>query len=85
MITKLYSVRDTTANYFGPVLQSRNDELAQRMYLHALSENPNINPNEMGLFCIGEFDDENGNIIAYEPRYISIAVRFHADDLTEVK
>ena len=86
MIFKLYTVLDVPARFYGPVLQARSDELAQRMFLHALAENASVSPDSMQLFCIGEFDDESGEVLSFGlPRHVTVVVPFAADDLTGVK
>ena len=58
---KIYTVRDSVAEYFMPLFTAKNDREAQRMFISGMGDN---NPHKADyiLFRVGNFDDENGTI-----------------------
>lgn len=59
MKVKYYSIKDVKANEFGDLMFARNDEVAKRLFGQILSKNPYL-AYDLQLYCIGEFDNENG-------------------------
>lgn len=59
MIYNLYSVQDTLIGFNAPFIMA-NDEIAVREYRTFLGKN--AHPEDMRLYKIGLFNDENGTI-----------------------
>ena len=68
--TKLYTLLDTEAGLTGPIMQHRREAPAIRDF-HAILDmketNPGRYPEQFTLVCIGEMDDETGQLSAYTP------------------
>lgn len=63
MKMKVYSVYDQTAQVWSQPFFQMNDQTAQRAISNAANSpghNYNMNPEDYSLYCIGEFDDNNG-------------------------
>lgn len=84
MISKIYSVRDVVADTFGPVLIARNHEVAKRQYLHAISD-AKLSAADYVLYCLGQYNDETGDIEPCKPFEVKVAISAKVTDLTEVK
>ena len=55
---KLYSIYDKDAKEFGPLFNAKNDIVASRYVVQMIDEA--INVHSYALYCMGEFDTENG-------------------------
>lgn len=56
MFQGLYSIVDTVAEEFGPIFHAKNDGVAIRNYRNFLKDNPTVNPLEVELVKVGEFN-----------------------------
>lgn len=63
MTHKLYSIRDRAADQFGPVFQAVNDAVASRSMVRLMEKVPSYDRDAFQLVCLGEFDDQTGNIV----------------------
>lgn len=61
MKTSLYSVKDVLAGVFGPVFQTRNDNIAYRSYKDFIDKN-SLDYHEYELYHICFWDDETGKV-----------------------
>lgn len=84
MINKLYTIKDTIADEFGPLFQAKNDGVASRQFKHLLQrEDLDFNNNEYLLYCVGEWNTEDGNFKKYEKTLlvdISIPIKVVDDE-----
>lgn len=88
---KLYTVRDVLIGYglMQPaVLDLPNDEVAKRVVRGTLAKGApatyfNTNPEDKELWCVGEFDEQTGQIISCQPRLVCKFIDMK--DLEEVK
>lgn len=55
---RLYTIRDIVAGEFGPVYESKNDEVAVRQYQMVI--NKTEFKDDYTLYYIGDFDKETG-------------------------
>lgn len=73
MIMKMYSVFDSKLAVFGRPWFSQRDAAAIREFSDAVNDGSNPNnqwfrhPEDFSLFSIGEFDDENAELIPQNP------------------
>ena len=68
--TKLYTLLDTEAGLTGPNMQHRREAPAIRDFHTVLGmkeTNPGRYPEQFKLVCIGEMNDETGQLSAYTP------------------
>lgn len=63
---KIYTVRDTAADYFLPPYFARTDDQAKRMFIGSLGDSFPYR-RDFGLFLVGEFDEETGVINGLDP------------------
>jgi hypothetical protein len=70
MILKIYSIYDSAANAYMQPFFMHNDGIAIRAFQDNVNskEENNISqhPDQFTLFCIGEYDDSNGQITKAE-------------------
>ena len=59
---RLYSIKDQVAEKFGPVFTAVNDGVAFRQFRGVINQADYIG--EYDLYCVAEFDDEQGSIKA---------------------
>lgn len=69
MIVKLYSIMDIVAKEFGPIFQAKNDNVASRSFKKTV-ENGVVNPDELRIYCLADFDTEAGMITDVNRRYV---------------
>lgn len=55
----IYSVKDTVAKEFGPVFESKNDDVAKRQFKKLIESNP-VEPKEFELYKVAAFDHDTG-------------------------
>lgn len=69
MILKVFSIYDVKAEAYSPPFVEKTIGLAIRTF-QALANDMNTNvgkyPGDFTLFSVGEFDDSNGSLIAYD-------------------
>lgn len=64
----IYSVRDDLSEYFSRTIDEINDATAIRAFVSSFQDNPNRN--DFALYCIGHWNDSDGNIIPLPPKRI---------------
>lgn len=72
-MTKLYSIRDSKAEHFLPLMEAQNDEIATRMVADAIHrgvEQLALHRNDYYLYCLAEYDNVSGEIIPMLPQPI---------------
>jgi hypothetical protein len=57
----LYSIYDTCSEVFNKPFTEHNNNSATRAFNQAMAENPN--KNDYALFCVGEWNDNSGEIV----------------------
>jgi hypothetical protein len=62
----IYTVHDSTAEYFLPPFMAPNDAVARRMFIGSLGDSFSFRA-DFGLYCVGEFDDATGRVTARDP------------------
>lgn len=62
MLFKLYSIKDNVAEEYGPVFIAKNDGVAARNF-NALVKQEHVRVEDYTLYCLGEFDNDKGEII----------------------
>lgn len=71
---QLYSLRDTAADYYGPVLAFRSDAQAVRSIASFLFASPDSDPAKFPesffLFHVGCFDSSSGTLVPASPRLV---------------
>lgn len=67
MIYKLYSIEDVCSGYGNPVMIVK-EELATREFLNRCKKD--LNPEDLRLWKVGEFDIETGEIKSFKPELI---------------
>ena len=81
MVFPLYSIRDSLVGYGVPFCAD-NDAVAMRYFNQAISQ-PNsiyqMNKNQFDLYCVGEYDNQSGEIDSKAPRFICSATDFGND------
>ena len=68
--TKLYTLIDTEAQLTGPIMQHRREAPAIRDFHSVFTlkdSQPAKYPEQFNLICLGEQDDETGQITPYTP------------------
>lgn len=65
-MTRIYAIYDSKATMYAPPFFVNNDEVAKRTLCHTFA---NVGrcplteyPGDFSLFCIGEFDEDTGDI-----------------------
>lgn len=62
----LYGVRDKVAGSFGAPFMAVNDDVARRQFAFAFKDERSVlssSPGDYELHLIGQFDQENGEVI----------------------
>lgn len=67
---KIYSVKDIKENRYDYPFLFKNDELAIRALKEQIERKNILYINDKELWCIGEFDEERGEIISTEKEFI---------------
>lgn len=71
MIHHLYSLRDSRARVFGPLLQVRSLADVERQIVHQMGKSPDSSiskyPADFVLYRIGSFDDITGKSMVIDP------------------
>lgn len=62
MINGIYSIYDKVAQEFGPVFEAKNDDVAERNHINAISNV--VYKDDFELYCVGSIDHETGLIRA---------------------
>lgn len=62
MVLRLYSIFDRKAEEFGPVFQSKNDEVAIRAYRKHMQNVDALSKDDYELAYLGTFDTELGKL-----------------------
>lgn len=79
MITKIFSVFDSKASYFGRPFDDQSDSSAIRNFSDAVNDGSNPNnlwhkhPEDFSLFQVGEFDNLTGELIPVLPKNLITA------------
>lgn len=60
MVRSYYSVYDVVADEYGDLIYAKNDAVASRLYSNIIKSHSEINPDDLELYYIGDFDDSNG-------------------------
>lgn len=60
MIISYYAIFDVVAKEFGELIFAKNDGVASRLFASILKKNEHINPNDLTLYKIGDFNNESG-------------------------
>jgi len=63
---RLYSIKDRTAEQFGPVFQAVNDGVATRSFVQLLSKVVPWDRDAFKLFFVGVFSDRDGHVEALD-------------------
>jgi len=66
---KIYTIRDQVAGFFIQPYTAPNDGVAKRMFIAGLSDSFPHRA-DYSLHCIGEFDDDTGQLTASEPHLV---------------
>lgn len=95
---KLYSIRDSAAGFFLPILEAHNDQHAQRIVLDALTaDHPMVrHRNDYHLYCVAGWDNTSGEIQPIRPEPVIAlgelieaalpsSVVSHADQQTDIE
>lgn len=70
-ITKVYTIYDKISGLYTRPQIHMNDELATRWFKKLIHE-PNSEPTDYELYCLGNWDDTTAKIILHEkPEFIS--------------
>ncbi len=78
MIKGVYSIRDSKVGYLLPTADN-NDSVAVRNFAAACKHPDSLlqtNPQDFDLYCIGQFDDDSGELIPCTPKFIAHATDF---------
>ena len=74
MIIKIYFIRDDKAESFHTTFHQHNDALASRAFVQLLETDGSMlatAPQDFRLYCVGEFNDQEGTLTAYpQPKFI---------------
>lgn len=62
---RIYSIRDTVAEEFGPVFTCKNDNVALRNFAQVIEKN-NLKKDEFVCYCLGTVDYETGKVEGFE-------------------
>lgn len=79
MITKVFSVYDVKAGFYGQPFFSPNSDTAKRSFSDACRDEKSMvykHPNDFVLFEVGEFDDLVGEISSFKPVNLGSGVTF---------
>lgn len=74
MKLRMYAVYDRKATVFARPFCSPNDAMAKRSFEAAkLDSNTELSkfPQDFGLYLLGEFDDDSGEITGFHPSPVS--------------
>lgn len=61
MIKKLFTIKDVEALECGPILDLKNEVVAERVYARVVAEQK-LDTNVFKMFYLGDFDSETGII-----------------------
>lgn len=66
----LFSIYDRKAAFFLPVFSLRSQQDARRQFVEIVTGDTPIAkyPGDYDLVCLGEFNDQDGEVIPYSPR-----------------
>lgn len=72
---KIYSIFDRAAHMYGGLIVQNNDDLCKRniktaLAAGALDKQILTYPEDFELYCLGEFNSENGKIDPVEPVFV---------------
>ena len=76
MKMKAYSVFDSKAEVYSQPFFQLNDAVAQRIIANAANSeghNYNLNPEDFELWCIGEYNDEDGMMTPSKTKILDVA------------
>lgn len=80
MILKVYALIDLKAGNYGTPFFCASNGLAIRMFSDLVRDPKTTlsrHPDDFQLFCLGEFDDNSGELISLnKPEYLSKAIEF---------
>lgn len=70
----VYSMRDTRANEFGPLLLSANDEVMVRALRDGMPAQSIVRryPLDFDVYCVGEFDAQRGELKPLVPTVLVV-------------
>lgn len=77
---KLYSIRDVLSGYYPPVCLS-NDRLALRYFTNGAFTPDNVPAADTELYCLGEFNNENGMIEPCIPKFLASGKEVKKDEV----
>lgn len=60
MVRNYYAIYDVVADEYGDLIYAKNDAVASRLYANVVKSHSEINPDDLELYCIGDFDDTTG-------------------------
>lgn len=73
MIYKVYAIRDERTGSFMTPTCDINDRTAERNFEHALRQPTslfNSHPQDFMLYCIGEYNEQIGELVSCIPRFV---------------
>lgn len=70
MVHRVYTIKDRVANQHGPCFQAINDGVASRSMVQLLAKVPKYDRDAFELYCIGEFDDADGEVVGTGKRKV---------------
>jgi hypothetical protein len=79
MITKVFSVYDVKAGFYGQPFFSPNKETALRSFGDACKDEKSMvhkHPSDFVLFEVGEFDDIIGEVSSFKPVNLGSGISF---------
>ena len=85
---KIYSVYDDKAQVWTQPFFQMNDAVAQRSISNAANQeghNFNMNPEDYALYCIGEFNDEDGTIVSTNTKLLDVATLIRQPEISQIK
>lgn len=69
----IYTIRDDVAQFFIAPFTAHNNAHAQRMFIVGLGDSfPHRK--DFSLYCVGQFDEENGLVQALDPKLVMTGV-----------
>lgn len=79
MLLKLFTVRDSKAEIYGPIIQQKTMGEAERTFTalaNDKSSSPGMYPEDYDLFYLGEFDDNSGKMkLLDSPQHVVKAIQ----------
>lgn len=67
---RIYTVHDVASKHYGSFHTARTDDEATRSFASVINQEGTMmygSPEDFTLFCIGEFDQETGEVIPCHP------------------